>query len=77
MIKDAKQLYKQGKESTKLQDTDGLIDYGEYYDVPIQIPWGKIGFVLLLLIAMLVFIAYRTVVKDFERKTWITNPETI
>lgn len=77
MIKDAKQLYKQGKESTKLQDTDGLIDNDEYYDVPIQIPWGKIGFVLLLLIVMLVFIAYRTVVKDFERKTWIANPETI
>ena len=77
MIKDAKQLYKQGKESNKPQDTDGLIDYDEYYDVPIQIPWGKIGFVLLLLIAMLVFIAYRTVVRDFERKTWITEPKTI
>lgn len=77
MIKDAKQLYKQGKESTKIQDTDGLIDYDEYCDVPIQIPWGKIGFILLLLIAMLVFMAYKTVVKDFERKTWITNPETI
>lgn len=77
MIKDAKQLYKQRKEITKLQDTDELIDYDEYYDVPIQIPWGKIGFVLLLLIAMLVFVAYKTVVKDFERKTWITDPKTI
>ena len=49
----------------------------DYFDTTIQVPWGKIGLVVLLICCLIAYKAYTTIMFDFNRKDSVENPETV
>lgn len=59
---------------TSSKDSTRQIDY---FDAPYKIPWGIVICVIFCVILAMVFTVYSLVYRDFQRKQYIQNPDTI